>query len=741
MERKVRFFETLIDSYNKQFASPEDTIAVPTSADEIEVQKIQMDDLEERLQNLEKELQDNIHFYESHNRDLNSLTELKQVLEKDDQFFTEALVQQRDEREDASLLNYEDGPENVGFRLGFVTGVIEREVFNVFERVLFRTTRGNLYMKYAEIDEEIKDPKTGKFLKKNVFITFFQGEELEKKVKRICESFGANMYPCSENREERKTVLRNINENLKDLEIVINRTLEERKILLSSVAKELDLWKTKVIKEKAIYHTMNMFRFDLGAKCLVAEGWVPTESMDEFQLALRRGCERSRALVRPYAQPKPTKETPPTYFPVNKFTRAFQDLIDAYGSPRYREINPTAFTIVTFPFMFGVMFGDVGHGIILLLASLFFIWKEKEWKNKKLHDLIQPAFSGRYIILLMSLFAIYCGFIYNEVFSIPMDLAGTNWARDNNSVFYRIKNFNRAYEFGVDPVWKGAQNELIYYNSMKMKMSIIMGVTHMLLGMVLKFMNSVYQRKELDIFFECIPGTVLMISLFGYMCFLMVYKWCIPYYYNTVNGYSPTREEAPQILSQMIYMFLYPFTDPPGHTLYPKQGLVQGFLVLFAVICVPLMLLPKPLIRRYRHKHGLLDSEDEGDEEYEFSEEMVHQTIETIEFALGSISSTASYLRLWALSLAHSELSTVFWKLGMVQLGLGVGPFVVAFVVFAVWVGVTVGIVVVMESLSAFLHSLRLHWVEFQGKFYKADGILFRPFSFEKILSGEAELE
>lgn len=59
-----------------------------------------------------------------------------------------------------------------GVKLGFVTGVVPREKFSVFERVLFRATRGNLYMKYAEIEEPLKD--NGESVLKNVFIIFFQ---------------------------------------------------------------------------------------------------------------------------------------------------------------------------------------------------------------------------------------------------------------------------------------------------------------------------------------------------------------------------------------------------------------------------------------------------------------------------------------------------------------------------------------------------------------------------------------
>merc|ERR1719510_1308350 len=132
-------------------------------------------------------------------------------------------------------------------------------------------------------------------------------------------------------------------------------------------------------------------------------------------------------------------------------------------------------------------------------------------------------------------------------------------------------------------------------------------------------------------------------------------------------------------------------------------------------------------------QHLVEDQEDGGHagghHGHTFSEIMIEQIIHTIEYVLGTISNTASYLRLLALSLAHAQLAEVFYDktiLGGMQAGSGV----MVFVTCAMFFGMTVAVLLMMDVLECFLHALRLHWVEFQNKFYYADGIAFTPFSY-----------
>lgn len=746
MERKVRFFEDQIMKEKREIELSNHKGREEMALLKLDLSVVKQESLETKkkiheyraeFDELERELIQMNSNQEALTKEYNIAVEMKHVLQKDSSFFI-GVPDASPIQESTSLLAETIQPSIKS--LGFVTGVILRSKFPNFERILWRVLRGNLFMKHAEIEDKIKDPINGELVDKNVFIIFYQGERSQLKIKKVCDSYGADLYPCPDTSQGRKNLLEEVNSRLQQLESVLVNTKKHRRQQLLEIGVNCAFWKEMVIKEKSIYHTMNMFNYDVGRKCLIAEGWCPKNATEKIVNAMRRATESSGALVPSILSVIQSNEEPPTYFQTNKFTRSFQAIVDAYGIAHYQEVNPAPFTIITFPFLFAVMFGDFGHGLLFTIFALYLVLNEKKLGEQKLNELVKTCYDGRYMLLLMGLFSMYTGLLYNECFSVPLDIFGTNWRYVGNSTEAERIDPDRVYPFGVDPAWKGVPNSLSYYNSLKMKMSVLLGVTHMVLGIILSLLNALHFKKPLNIIGEFIPQMIFMLGLFGYMCFLIVVKWCKTW----------EKEQPPLLLNVMISMFLSPTSVGEDDQVFPGQLGVQLTILFLCFISVPWMLLLKPLMLRMKHNSkakrinkatSLVESdteEEEEDDHFDFGEIFIKQIIHTIEFVLGAVSNTASYLRLWALSLAHAELSEVFWDRVFIQC-YEFGGFYFAFVGFAIWAGATIGVLMIMESLSAFLHALRLHWVEFQNKFYLGDGRAFQPFSYERILKAEED--
>ncbi|GAB64471.1 vacuolar proton translocating ATPase subunit A, partial [Plasmodium cynomolgi strain B] len=790
-----------------------------------------------------------------------------------------------------------------------ISGVIKTKDQESFSRTIFRALRGNTYTYFQSIDEsaassmgggvdgmkdgdegggassssihngndndDIMDEKNdidndkGKNNEpKSVFVVYCQGSSqsnIYHKILKICKAYDVKTYDWPKTYEQARQRLKELKEIITDKEKALKAYEEyfinEIFVLINVVEPNknslIEEWKLFCKKERYIYNSLNCFEgSDITLRC---DCWFSANDEEKIRhmLITKSSNDLVSALLLSDKVLTPNI-SPPTYIKTNKFTKSYQSMVDTYGIPRYGEINPAISTIITFPFLFGIMYGDVGHGVCLFLFALFLIIINHRIKNKNQNEMVSMLLDGRYMLLLMGFFAIYAGFLYNDFFSMPLNLFTSMFEVDKevDSVIYykRRKVMNTAsgqmedanpYIFGFDAKWLGAENELTYINSFKMKFSIIIGFLHMTFGVLMKGLNALHYRRKLDFFFEFLPQLLMMLSIIGYLVFLIIYKWVTPI------GYGGYQKQG--IINTVINMYLMKDLTAQNQ-FYAHQGLVQAFLIAIFVLCIPLMFVCKPAIRTYHimkekknggglsrggsyshHEekemthtfnhlvgggtlvglHGVVGGVGNGanlanggssapslhkrspnvsfpsggasnnreedylsprrrnkptDDEMEahllspaspehpdgvaesfgagsvgtnhheenISEIWIEQLIETIEFILGLISNTASYLRLWALSLAHQQLSFVFFEQTILN-SLKKDSFMsvlINLIVFSQLFSIlTIAVILCMDTLECFLHSLRLQWVEFQNKFYKGDGIPFRPFNIKKLLS------
>eukprot|EP00906_Rhabdomonas_costata_P012111 RCo017309 len=774
MERRLRFLEEQLRKETARHAYLHTVVESDTAVDTL-------DTLEPRLEALESELLDLSAKWTQLLSQRNSLREHLEILSQPSAFF-------RGEGVEAEAPAWVSGgpAEDLGRtgRLQYLAGILRTDRVALFERLLYRSTRGNMLLRTSPCRDLYEDPETGDLVEKTVFVVFLSAQRARDKVIRLCESVQAPLYPYTIDSPAEAQNAAKIQAHLEDIEMTMTNTEEHRVRTMMKIAQELTQWKRTVITEKSVFGILNLLSFK--GQTVVAEGWAPTDQLDSIRSMLSEAERTSGARQQSSFMERISGVEPcPTHFRTNKFTSIHQSIVESYGIARYKEINPTSFSIITFPFLFGVMYGDIGHGILLTLLAVVFIAKEKELTKINLNEIIELVFGGRYVLLLMGLFAIYLGFLYNDFFGMMIAPFGRPfWYFPENGadavkncdpgyvVFYGAKagltrgckvQGGSPYIFGVDADWAETENKLEFMNGLKMKMAVILGVGQMMWGLVLQLLNHLFYKEHRHIWFGLIPEVVFLGCTFGYMCVMIVIK-CLVDWTARMNE----KADPPSLLETMTNFFLFPFTDPDKY-LYvsaPFQNGVQSLLLILAVLSVPMMLVPIPYLEWKRRKarrmegygriHEVLESielhhgssgtqagppssgEDHssGHASEDMSEVVIKQVIHTIEYVLGCVSNTASYLRLWALSLAHAELSEVFWNFAwMKPLTWDGGSGLLAFVGWGIWFAVTIGVLGVMESLSAFLHALRLHWVEFQNKFYYGDGVPFVPYDIHHLLS------
>jgi len=184
--------------------------------------------------------------------------------------------------------------------------------------------------------------------------------------------------------------------------------LAEDEKKLASVSKKLDaFWQANEeqcmrfyskILEFDTYFSMKRYVYKYKHSFILI-GWIPESQVDKLRsdLELISSIECSVESAE-----DAMRHSPPVKLKNNWFSKPFEMFIEMYGLPSYNEIDPTFLVSIVFTILYGIMFGDLGQGIILALAG-YIMWKKKKMVLGKV--LVRCGISGA-----------ICGFFYGSVF-------------------------------------------------------------------------------------------------------------------------------------------------------------------------------------------------------------------------------------------------------------------------------------------------------------------------------------
>jgi V-type H+-transporting ATPase subunit a len=280
--------------------------------------------------------------------------------------------------------------DSLSFR--HMAGLLPYEDKSRFARIVFRASSGHAAVRFSDVPGELISA-AGESRRKSVFAIFYRGSALTPKLERICAAFGAATedVPNFGRPADVEAALADVTATINEGIAWIRAERRASGTALAHLGLLVAKWRIGIAREKAIFHTLNCCTREPERGTVSAAGWVLKTAISDLTEALRavHAVAAAGGRAQPYflevvpraAEPDAVAagrvpSTPPTFFKTNKLTVVFQGIVDTYGAPRYGEANPALFSIMTFPFLFGVMYGDVGHAVLLTLASAWMVWKE-----------------------------------------------------------------------------------------------------------------------------------------------------------------------------------------------------------------------------------------------------------------------------------------------------------------------------------------------------------------------------
>lgn len=232
-------------------------------------------------------------------------------------------------------------------------------------------------------------------------------EEIEKDFKNIHfdEIVIPSKYKDFPNNECLKIAEKkaDLDTQINDLNAKIDAVIEENKTMLVSAARRIEMAHSNFDVRKLAAVTR-----DSGVTFQVLCGWMTSKEAKKLQKETDDDVDVVCIVSDDVTD---HKTTPPTKLKNNRFIRPFEMFVRMYGLPAYNEFDPTLFLTITYAFIFGIMFGDLGQGLCLFIGGLVL------YKVKKLDLAGIICAAGFFSCVFGALFGSFFGFEFESLIS------------------------------------------------------------------------------------------------------------------------------------------------------------------------------------------------------------------------------------------------------------------------------------------------------------------------------------
>ncbi len=488
-------------------------------------------------------------------------------------------------------------------------------------------------------------------------ITVIGSQEDSEKIMKVLRSF--NVHPIQ--------IPSDLPQNPSSAYDMCQKTTKELEKKYAEITKKIEKLKVTILpKLLSLYESsktakdiLEITRKPGGTKNFaVIQGYIPVSMENKFKTL----TDRYISITEPVKLDKDSPDQLPTLLVNNRYTRTFEVITETQGLPNYGEVDPTPIIAYVWPVFYGLMFGDLGHGLLLFGLGMFLRYRGignlKTWAT---------------LLAASGAAASIAGLGTGEMFGFHID---------------KIAILGPIFE-PLGPLI-GALNvsELTFDQVIKiLKVSVAIGIIHMLMALFLRLRNDIIEKNKLLVLTHDIPSIVQFLAV------VALILAAIGSGYDIIGMFGVTGVIHNEPVPWLTFLFgdwvtvdLVAKATPP---------------IIFATVGV--MILGGKKEQEHAAKHG----HDEGGG-------LMGIVIEVILVRIIEVlSNVISYTRIGIMLLVHAALLVTVNQ--SYESGGGL----------AVLIGGNIGIMLI-EGLIVYIQTIRLHLYEWFPKWYRGAGVGFK---------------